>query len=366
MREIWSSVKTLLEELNPLTRFIPAIGGVNIVGIYKIKNTINNKIYIGQSGDIKWRWTHHRSDLRGGYHSNKHLQGAWKKYGEDAFEFSIVEETTKEKLNERERYWITYYDSVNSGYNFDYGGDGVYGYKHSDEEINKMRRIQSPNIILQFDKDCKFIKEWIGGSSHIRKELGYTKECILLRCDHKIKTMSPYKDSYWVYKEEYFHQDFTWEKYFLNKKIIEITKLKNRENKRICQYDKHGEYIKTWNSLKEIRNAGYNTSPISTILHFGKGKKSSQGYIWAFEGYDFSDGYFDTLIKPKIKEEIPPKPKLNILKIDCDTLKCVAVFDCLKDAAESCNLANSTGISHSANHPYTHKSGGYYWIYNYE
>lgn len=335
-----------------------------------IKNLINGKKYIGQSGDINWRWMRHRSDLRGGYHSNKHLQGAWKKYGENAFEFSIIEETTKEMLNQRERYWIVYYNSVNTGYNFDYGGDGVYGYRHSEEEINKMRRIQSPNVICQFDKDCKFIKEWIGGSSHIYKELGYTKECILLRCDHRIKEMSLYKDSFWVYKEEYNHPDFTWEKYLNNVKITDVKKQSKREVKRICQYTKTGDLIKIWDSLKDVRKSGFNTSPISTILHFGKGKKTSQGYIWTFEGYDFSDGYFDSLIKPTIKQmdlsKSKPKPKLNILKIDCDTLECVAVFNCLKDAADSCGLVNSTGISHSANHPYTHKSGGYYWLYEYK
>lgn len=331
-----------------------------------IRNTINGKIYIGQSRDISSRWLHHRSDLRGGYHSNKHLLGAWKKYGEAAFDFSIIEETTEKELNDRERFWITYYDSVNNGYNFDYGGDGVFGYRHSEEEIDKMRRIQSPRIILQFDKDCKFIKEWIGGSSHIVKTIGGTKECILLRCDHRIKQMSLYKDSYWVYKEEYLSDNFTWEKYFSNIKIVEIKTPIKRETKRICQYTKSGDYVRTWDSLKEIRSAGFNTSPISTILHFGKGKKSSQGYIWTFEDYDFSDGYFDSLIKPKKEIHKSDRPKLNIIKINCDTFKCVAVFNCLKDAADSCGLVNSTGISHSANHPYTHKSGGYYWIYEYQ
>lgn len=325
-----------------------------------IRNTINGKRYIGQSKDIKWRWMHHRCDLNAQCHPNKHLQGAWNKYGAEAFEFLIIEQTSPEELNERERFWITYYDSVNTGYNFDYGGNGVYGYKHSKDEIDRMRRIQSPNIVLQFDKDCKFIKEWIGGAVHAGKELGYTKECISLRCDHRIKRMSPYKDSFWVYKEEYENPDFSWDKYFDNVKIIDVSKPKVREVKRICQYTIDRDLVKVWDSLRDIRAAGFNTSPISTVLHFGRGKRTSQGFIWAFEGYDFSDGYFDCLIK--YKNNAIEKRKHKVKQIDCDSLKEVAVFDSLKEAAKSVGLMGTGGISISTKFPYQKKSGGFYWI----
>lgn len=325
-----------------------------------IRNTINNKKYIGQSKDIKLRWTHHKCDLNANCHSNKHLQGSWNKYGEDVFEFSVIEETKQEDLNARERFWITYYDSVNNGYNFDYGGDGTFGYKHSEEEINRMRRIQSPNIVLQFDKDCKFIKEWIGGASHIDKELNYTKECILSRCEHTIKKMSPYKDSYWVYKEEYYNSDFSWDKYLANEKIVTVKKKSIKHNKRICQYTKDRMLVKIWNSLKEIRAAGYNTSPISTVLHFSRGKRTSQGYIWTFEGYDFSDGYFDCLIKYKNKAN--ENRKQRVIQIDCNTLEHIAEYDSMVDAAKALGLVNPGAISIATKYPYVKKSGGYYWI----
>ena len=59
----------------------------DIVGIYKIECIANNKVYIGQSINIKRRLYDHKTRLRKGTHKNKHLQNAWNKYGEDNFTF---------------------------------------------------------------------------------------------------------------------------------------------------------------------------------------------------------------------------------------------------------------------------------------
>lgn len=94
--------------------------------IYKITNNINNKIYIGQTiQDINLRWNSHKSLLRKRTHSNEHLQSAWIKYGEDNFIFEIIETVNIELLNEREKYWIEFYDSTNKdkGYNLQSGGN---------------------------------------------------------------------------------------------------------------------------------------------------------------------------------------------------------------------------------------------------
>ena len=76
------------------------------VGVYRITNTVNGMFYIGGSIDITNRWKQHRNELRGGRHHNDKWQKAWKKYGEDAFSFEVVEETTQETLREREQAWI--------------------------------------------------------------------------------------------------------------------------------------------------------------------------------------------------------------------------------------------------------------------
>ena len=61
-------------------------------GVYEIKNKINGKRYIGSTiMTFTKRLEHHRCLLRKNTHKNKHLQRAWNKYGEDNFEFSILE-----------------------------------------------------------------------------------------------------------------------------------------------------------------------------------------------------------------------------------------------------------------------------------
>ena len=86
-------------------------------GIYKITNLCNGKSYIGQSVDIEARWRKHKTCTL-----DYAISRAFRKYGLDNFEFTIVEECSKEQLNERECYWINYYDSFFHGYNETLGG----------------------------------------------------------------------------------------------------------------------------------------------------------------------------------------------------------------------------------------------------
>lgn len=111
-------------------------------GIYRITNNINGKVYIGQTYNFKRRFRVHKKKLNNGEHYNEHLQRAWDKYGEENFSFDIIEECEIDKLNEREIYWIAFYDSFHNkdnGYNQNEGGCGSRGYKFSEESRNKMK-----------------------------------------------------------------------------------------------------------------------------------------------------------------------------------------------------------------------------------
>lgn len=300
-----------------------------ISGIYCITNIVNNKKYIGQSSNIYSRWDKHKNFLRNNNHHNKHLQASWNKYGENNFIFSIVEECSIDDIDEKEIYWIEKYDTFKSGYNLDKGGNGIRGYKHTESELDKMRIIQNPLSVLQFDINFNLINKYVGGITHAAKTIMGTKECIKRLCEHTCKEMHLYKNSYWVYEDEFNHSDFSWDKYLKNIKILERRIKPSRLKKRICQYDLQGNFIKVWNNYKEIEEAGYIINQISAICNQSYGK-TCMGFIWTFEGYDFSDGYFDNIIKkntPKEKREYEHKKPIqydlngNILFVYDDAFK---------------------------------------------
>lgn len=112
---------------------------MDTIGIYKIENTVNGKVYIGQSRNIEDRWKNHIYHLNKGDAPNSYLQHSWEKYGAEAFAFSIVETCPQENLNDREIYWIDRYDSYRNGYNLTFGGGGSSGYKMTSEQIEKLR-----------------------------------------------------------------------------------------------------------------------------------------------------------------------------------------------------------------------------------
>lgn len=92
--------------------------------IYKIENTINKKIYIGQT--VKTFKQRYRNDLAK-YTHNEELRKDILLYGIDNFE--IIKELdiakTKEELDEKEKYYISLYDSFRNGYNETIGGDSL-------------------------------------------------------------------------------------------------------------------------------------------------------------------------------------------------------------------------------------------------
>ena len=75
-------------------------------GVYQIKCTENEKIYIGQTIDLDRRLYDHLWNLRRGTHHNHYLQRAFDKYGEKRFEFSVLQECSIDDLDKVEKEWI--------------------------------------------------------------------------------------------------------------------------------------------------------------------------------------------------------------------------------------------------------------------
>lgn len=143
-----------------------------ISGIYLITNTVNGKKYIGQSEIINDREGSHFRVLRNNKSNCTKLQRAYNKYGENCFLYSILEYCEISELDEKERYWIKYYNSVLSGYNIQDGGKR--GFRYSEESL-KDRGIKikeafvrigpenhhSIKKVYEYTTEGFFVKEWL-------------------------------------------------------------------------------------------------------------------------------------------------------------------------------------------------------------
>lgn len=104
--------------------------------IYIIKNTVNDKVYVGQTKvSLKLRFQNHLSAAGNG--EDYIIGKAIRKYGEDKFYIELLEECTVEELNEREKYWIAFFNSTDnrSGYNISTGGNVIRTTKELDKDM---------------------------------------------------------------------------------------------------------------------------------------------------------------------------------------------------------------------------------------
>lgn len=102
-------------------------------GVYLIRNTVNQKVYVGSAASIKTRWSRHIKQLSTGTHDNLKLQHAWDKYGAAAFEFEVVVHCPKYNLFQFEQATMDAFDAVDSGYNIArIAGSSMSGRKHTE------------------------------------------------------------------------------------------------------------------------------------------------------------------------------------------------------------------------------------------
>ena len=115
---IWESY--FRQPMNEL--IIRVVGAGTHIGIYKITNLKNNKIYIGQSVNISERFKEHCKSLLQIDAPNNSLYKAGAIDGAENFSFEVLEECNRDELNNREIFWIDFYHARDFGYNETKGG----------------------------------------------------------------------------------------------------------------------------------------------------------------------------------------------------------------------------------------------------
>ena len=94
------------------------LGSGSVCGIYKITNKQTGDIYIGQSVNVADRWKQHvKCGLGIDASATNKLYNNMQKYGVWNFTFEILQKCTRDKLNEKERFWIQMYQSNKVGLN---------------------------------------------------------------------------------------------------------------------------------------------------------------------------------------------------------------------------------------------------------
>lgn len=233
--------------------------------IYKITNTINNKIYIGQTArTLSQRKSEYFKDR---YKSNEHLKNAFEKYGKNKFTFEEIDYAQNiEELNEKEIYWIKFYNCVDKtiGYNLHEGGRNCLLSDETKKKLSDTRRGR------------KQTPEWVAkripkaGTQEAKDMMGrfMTEE----QKKH-LSEITKGENAFWYGKKR---DEETIDK-------IRKTKLENGLSKQVCRFDmSKNEIIDVWDSIEYgAKMTGVSPSTIKRHCEF-KIKKYDSAITWRF------------------------------------------------------------------------------------
>ena len=149
------------------------------IGVYQIKNNLNNRIYVGSSINLYGRFMKHISMLKRNKHVNKYLQNDWNKCGEENFHINILEFCNKQNVSEKEQEYLDrLYDEQNMCYNIKSKVKGSCGWKHSEESKNKMSE-KKKGIKLSQETCKKMSLSRIGKKCHSEERKNLLKKRFL-------------------------------------------------------------------------------------------------------------------------------------------------------------------------------------------
>jgi len=135
------------------------------MGVYKLVNKINEKMYVGSTTDLEKREKDHFRDLKANIHRNHKLQEGYDEFGKDAFTFIIIKIIEDENLLlPTEQYWIDFYESyTDDGYNIASHAGNSIGVVASLETRNRQRQAKLGKKLSEENREsfCKARKRGI-------------------------------------------------------------------------------------------------------------------------------------------------------------------------------------------------------------
>ena len=285
-------------------------------GIYIIKNKINNKVYIGQSVDIMCRWYAHKNSAKDkSQDSYTKIHTVMNELGIDNFYIEILEECEYSKLDEREIYWIDFFNSYKNGYNMTLGGDSNRG------ESNGRHLLTEEQVIE--------IRLAYGNKIPFREVYNKYKGIISKRGLQKVWHFETWK---YILPEVYTEENRIWHATMAKANIDGNKKLGKNNKERACNEE---EILK----MRELREKGLSYKKISEII----GRSAS------------------TIRKYCLFQECPSNNKiLNSIRVK--NIETGLVFDSMTEAAKWARTSyktiskykdttNSAGIVQSTNEP---------------
>ena len=234
--------------------------------IYKYTSP-SNKVYIGQTINEKDRRRKFLNKENVSYSGPK-INKAIEKYGAKNFKYEIIfaiESYNKDEiikiLNEKEKYFIKLFDSIDNGYNLSEGGR-TNNFISEESKQSRINKIQKP--ILQYNLEGEFIREWKSS-----KEAADTLNISSGNICQVLKKVRYQSNGYiFIYKTGEISQK------------IQITPTK-QQKKIILQLRQDGTIIKEFPSIQDAaREAGVDRTTMSRYVNNHVDSLKHTGFIW--------------------------------------------------------------------------------------